>query len=248
MTQSKTDIFHYLDRNGIKGDFATSYGFGFDMKTAEVETKFTSTFRLSPNPFGLSEKEFEAVIIDYIYETTNIRVDSLLNIKKYSSINGLPFIIQVFTENTTIPTFTLAFAKVNGTMILTEEDKFQSLGNIEVIEGDLKFKGSSIASLGKLSKVCGSIYIRQFDPPYTCLESLGVLEYVGGDLVLKKSPVTNLGKLRYVGGNLNLRGTRVSSLRELEYVGGNLFLPRNKLGSLDTSGVVVKGNLKYFSN
>jgi hypothetical protein len=248
MTKSRTDIYHYLDQNGIRGNFFSSYGFGFNMEAVEVETKFSTKFKLAPNPFGLQDEEFEEIIIDYIFETTNIRVETLLKINQYSSIDGLPFIIQIFRESDTLPTFTLAFSKIKGTIVLIEEYKIQTLGNIEAIEGDLKFKGSSVASLGKLKKVSGSIYIRQFDPPFTKLQSLERLEYVGGDLVLKQSPITDLGMLRYVGGNLNLRNTGVSNLGELKYVGGNLFLPRSKKDELDTSGIQVVGNVKYFAN
>jgi DUF4097 and DUF4098 domain-containing protein YvlB len=103
----------------------------------------------------------------------------------------VPFLIQVFKDGEFHLTFTLAFKTINGTLILTDTDNIVSLGNIEIINGDLKLKGSSIQSLGKLKTVNGSIYIRQFDPPFTNLKSLENLEYVSGDLILKNSPVVD---------------------------------------------------------
>src|SRR5690606_36413969 len=248
MGDLKTEIYHHLDRNGIRGNFSVSLGVSFNVDEESVETKFPKTFRLSPNQFGLTCEEYESIILDYIYDTVNIRVDSLVNIDKYSSNAGLPFIIEIFKEGDYQPTFTLAFGTINGTLILTDTDKIVSLGNIEVINGDLKFKGSSIKSLGRLKFVNGSIYVRQFDPPFTNLTSLESLEDVSGNLILKSSPIENLGNLKRVGGTLNLRKTNISTLGKLEYVGGNLFLPKEKKEIIDISNVMVIGNIKYFIN
>ena len=247
MITSKTEIYRYLDQNGIKGDFSSSFGFEFNMESEEIETDFTTEFRLAPNPFGLDYTKFDSVVIDYIFDTTNIKLDTLIKINNFSAIDGLPFIIQIHMQGDSLPTFTLAFSIIKGTLVLTAEDKIKTLGNIEIIEGDLKFKGSSITSLGKLKKVSGSIYVRQYDPPFTYLKDLGVLEHVGGDLVLKQAPITDLGALKYVGGNLNLRNTKISNLGDLKYVGGNLFLPRTKKDEIDTSRIEIIGKLKYYA-
>jgi hypothetical protein len=248
MSDLKTQIYHHLDKNGIKGNFSVSMGVAFNVDERSVETRFPKTFRLSSNQFGLTDEEYEKIILEYIYDTVNIRIDSLVNIDKYSSNEGLPFIVEIFKDGDYQPTFTLAFGTINGTLILTDTDKIVSLGNIETINGDLKFKGSSIKSLGNLKTVNGSIYVRQFDPPFTNLASLENLEEVSGNLIVKSSPLVDLGNLKKVGGTLNLRKTNISSLGKLEYVGGDLFLPKAKKGILDASKVSVVGNLKYFSN
>jgi len=248
MNTSKTDIYRYLDQNGIKGDISSTFGFGYNMEAEEIESNFSTRFRLAPNPFGLDDTDFENIVLDYIFDTTNIKLETLIKINQYTNIEGRPFIIQIHKEGDSIPTFTLAFSIIKGTLVLTTEDKIETLGNIETINGDLKFKGSCIASLGKLKKVLGSIYVRQFDPPFTNLKDLGELEYVGGDLILKQTPIIDLGALKYVGGNLNLRNTQISNLGNLKFVGGNVFLPRSKKGELNISGIEIKGNLKYFAN
>ena len=223
-------------------------GVAFNVDERNVENKISKIFRLASNPYGLTNDEYETIILEYIYDTVNIRIDSLVNIDQYSSNEGLPFIVEIFKEGEYQSIFTLAFGTINGTLILTDIDKIVSLGNIEIINGDLKLKGSSIKSLGNLKTVNGSIYVRQFDPPFTNLTSLEHLEYVSGNLIVKSSPLVDLGNLKKVGGTLNLRKTNITTLSVLEYVGEDLFLPKAKKDIIDTSNVKVVGNLKYFSN
>ena len=248
MNDIKSHIYHHLDRYGFKGSFCASMGVAVNMDDIDVEYKFEKTFRLACNEFGLTNDEYEIIILDYIYDTVNIRLNSLVDIDKYSSHEGLPFIIEIFKVGENQSTFTLAFGIIDGTLYLTDTDKIVSLGNIETINGDLKLRGSSIKSLGNLKSVYGSVYVRQFDPPFTNLTSLEQLEYVSGDLILKSSPIIDLGNLKKVGGTLNLRKTRVETLCKLEYVGQDLFLPKAYKNILDTSNVQVGGNIKYFSN
>lgn len=248
MSDLQTQIYHHLDKNGFKGNFYISMGVVVDMEERSVETIFPKTFRISSNQFGLTDEEYEKIILDYIYDTVNIRIESLINLSNYSSIEGLPFIIEVLKIGDNQPIFSLAFETIDGTLCLTETDKIVSLGNIKTINGDQTFRGSSIKSLGNLQVVQGSIYVKQLDPPFTELTSLDNLEEVGGNLILKSSPLTELGNLNRVGGTLNLRKTNISSLGKLEYVGGDLFLPKEKKEILDTSKVTVVGNLKYFTN
>ena len=52
----------------------------------------------------------------------------------------------------------------------------------------------------------------------------------------------DLGELEYVGGDLSLRDTPVESLGKLAYVGGNLSLPMRLKDRIDLTSVIVKGN------
>lgn len=248
MKDTKYEIYKHLDKNGIKGHISVFMGVFYNSNDANIESRFPKIFRLAENQFGLTNEEYENIILDYIYDTVNIRINSLVNIDKYASNGGLPFIVEVFKDGDFYSTFTLAFGTINGSLFLSETDRIISLGNIETINGDLKFKGSSIESLGKLKFVNGSVYIRQYDPPFTNLTTLGNLEQVTGNLILKSSPLIDLGNLKKVGETLNLRKTNISNLGKLEYVGGNLFLPKAKKELLDTSKITIIGNLKYFSD
>ena len=244
----KTEIYHYLDKNGINGHFSISMGVAFNEETENVDTIFPKRFHLAPNCFDLTNDEYEKVILDYIFDTAGVRINSLVYIDNYSSVDGKPFILEIYRDGMYGATFSLAFKTIDGTLVLTDNDKIISLGNIEVINGDLQFRESSIQSLGNLKYVNGSVYIKQFAPPFTALKSLGKLEEVNGNLILKGSPLEDLGNLKKVLGTLNLCKTNVSTLRNLEYVKGDLFLPKAKKEILDTSKVNVIGNIKYFNN
>ena len=248
MSELRTRIYHHLDKNGFQGQFYVSMGVSVDVEEQNIKTIFPKTFRISSNSFGLTDKEYEKIIIDYIYETTNIQINSLVNLENYSSVEGLPFIIEIFKSGENRSSFSLAFGTIDGTLALTDTDNIVSLGNIETINGDLCFRGSKIKSLGNLKFIRGSFYINQFDTPFTYLTSVGKLEEVGGNLILKNSPVVHLGSLKRVGGTLNLRKTNIMCLSELEYVGGDLFLPKSKKETINVSKVTVGGNLKYFNN
>lgn len=248
MNQDKSDIYKFLDENGFKFHYSTPISLSFNFETLTPEFGPKMELHIDSPCFGFTTEDFEAIILDYIFDTTGIEIKSLKDITKYSTQNNLPFIIQVYRESDNSSTYTLAFGKVNGSLRISIDDKFESLGNIEEITNDLTFKESSVKSLGQLKKVGGSIYIRQFDPPFTNLESLDNLEFVGGNLILKGSPLKDLGKLKFVGGKLNLRKTNITSLGLLEYVGEDLFLPKSLKGIRDLERIIVLGNLKFFSN
>ena len=143
--------------------------------------------------------------------------------------------------------FYLAFENIPGSLTIRGRYKIKSLVNIKKVDGDLAFLGSEINDLGKLQIVTGSFWIGQFSP-FTNLQDLNDLEFVGKDLYLKGSPIKGLKKLKRVGGTLNLRGTKVESLGLLEYVGGNLYLPKELKGKFDLSNIIIKRNVRYYSS
>jgi len=63
----------------------------------------------------------------------------------------------------------------------TVHSKLKSLGNLEIIHGDLNLRYSDVEDLGKLKKVEGNVNLRD-----TNIKNLGLLEFVGGDLFLPK--------------------------------------------------------------
>jgi len=63
----------------------------------------------------------------------------------------------------------------------TVYSNIKSLGNLEIIGGDLSLRYSNVEDLGALKKVCGSVNLRD-----TNIKNLGLLEFVGGDLYLPK--------------------------------------------------------------
>jgi len=101
-----------------------------------------------------------------------------------------------------------------------------SLDNLVSVEGDVDLRFSDIESLGELKSVGGKLFL----PGY--MESIGNIQYVGGDVDLIQSNIKSLGDLRFVGGDLDIYGTEVESLGNLESVGGYLDLGNTDVKSL----------------
>jgi hypothetical protein len=248
MNTLKKEIYQFLDQNGFKYRTQMSVSIGFDTQLNAADVTPKTSIKFDTNTFGLSDQEFANVILEYIFDTTNIRINSFSELNQYRSLNGLPFIIPVFEDGSYYPTHTLAFGDIKGTLALSSDDQVASLGNIEKIQGDLNLKGTKLKSLGKLKEIGGSLYIRQLDPPFTYLTSLEKLEKVGHNLILKNSPIKTLNKLVSVGGKLNLRKTPIESLGLLSFVGGDLFLPRRIKDNIDITGINVLGKVKFFAD
>ena len=105
-----------------------------------------------------------------------------------------------------------------GGLNLSEIKGFDSLYNLERVEGSLDLFNTQIKDLGKLERVEGGLYLQN-----TQIKDLGNLEYVGGDLFLNNTQIESLGKLKHVGGYLSLHKTQIESLGKLEYVGGSIY-------------------------
>jgi GNAT superfamily N-acetyltransferase len=112
--------------------------------------------------------------------------------------------------------------------------KFESLGELEEV-GALNINFEYLTSLGNLKRITnGGLDIRS---KYR-LQSLGDLEYVGGDLTIRKT--IDLGNLKEVNGDLVIDAD-IQSLGQLESVAGDLEFERITDGPL---GPVDLGNLK----
>ena len=245
MNNLKKLIYEHFDRHGITGKFMAKIRLSFASNEENYSQSYKKVFIPQLNQFTLSEKEINQVIIDYIFDTTSYDIKSVNNLDKFSSINGLPFLLCL-NEASEEKTFSLAFGKIPGSVTIRSNHNIESLGNIEEINGDLGLIGSSIGSLGKLKKVSGSFWIAQFSP-YTNITDLNELEYVGGDLYLKNSPIRDLKNLKKVGGTLNLRSTRIESLGLLNSVRKNIYLPKELKDKFNLSDIFIGGKVKYFS-
>lgn len=247
MPIDKSYIYKHLDENGFSITRSVSIKLGYDFESSQLIGGTENKFQITSETFGYSTDEFEKIILDYIFDTTNVEIDSLNDLENYTSLNKLPFIIQTLNETNNNSFYSLAFGKIKGSLYITADETFESLGNISEVTGNITFRGSRIKSLGHLKKVGGSIFVRQFDPPYTALQSLDNLEFVGGNLILQNTPINDLGNLKYVGGTLNLRNTNIKSLSQVEFIGGNLFLPKQLKGQDLFHNVTIQGKIKYFA-
>jgi GNAT superfamily N-acetyltransferase len=112
--------------------------------------------------------------------------------------------------------------------------KFESLGELEEV-GDLEFDFDYLTSLGNLKRITnGDLDI----PKRYRLQTFGDLEYVSGDLTIRKT--IDLGNLKEVNGALVIDAD-IQSLGQLESVAGDLMFERITDAPL---GPVDLGNLK----
>ncbi|WP_276503399.1 hypothetical protein [Terrimonas pollutisoli] len=240
----KSKLYKQFDEEGIKGKRRSIVRLLMEPgETLETE-EFSDVFLPSTDYYNLSQDILEELIINYIYDTTSFELTSVQDLKKLKNINGVPFILELNSDNPDQTTYTLAKRLVHGSVTI-KSSKIISLGNIEEIDGDLALIGSSIQSLGKLRKVTGSLWVAQFHP-FTNLEDLANLEYVGKDLYLKSSPIKTLSNLSKVGRTLNLRNTSIESLGKLAYVGHCIYLPKSRKEFFDLTGIHINGKVRYY--
>jgi len=242
-------IYEYFDNNGIAGQHLSSVSYTFDMNeqnSSHVSEK--RLFRPNLSKFNLSASEADQIVLDYVYHTTNVKIQSTNDLIKMRSIEGKPFFLLLNEYERDKVKYCLAFGKIPGSVVFRNTDKVETLGNIVEICGDLGFSDSDIKDLGNLKRIDGSFWISQSGSTFTKLTSLQNIEYIGKDLNIKNSNISNLGKLKRVGGNLNLRETLVTDLGNVEYIAGNLLLPVELKGIIKTDNTVIQGKIKYFND
>lgn len=238
-------IYHYLDKNGIKGKHLGSLSVKMDMYSNEITSNTTSRiFEPNLSMFGLSKSQAEELIVDYVFDTLAVRISSVNDLMKMRSVNGKPFFLQLESVDNT--NYCLAQSIIPGSITIRQNDNIDSLGYIEEVKGDLGFIDSKINDLGKLKIVHGSLWFSNCRSGF--LKTLGVLEKVNGDLNLKYCNVTDLGNLTYVGGSLNLRQRDSFDLGALKFVGKNILISKNQFGKFNIDNIEVIGKVKYFED
>ena len=250
MEDFKQKIYKAFDKEGIKLKLVSKFCLTLDQETNETYTNSDLCYLPYPqqkDQLNLTNDQFVEMTIDYIYDTTSVRIKTLEDLENYSSINNLPFILKIneHDENATI--FSLAFGIIPGSITIRKEHKIFSLGNIEEINRTLGLSNTSISSLGKLRKVNGSFWI-SYHHENANIFDLNELEEVGGSLLLRGFPIKSLSKLKKVGGILNLRGTNIEDLGALEFVGEHLYLPKSKRDYFNFEKIYIGGKIKYFAS
>jgi len=130
----------------------------------------------------------------------------------------------------------------------------------ERIEGDFTYdQGLWRDSFTKLKRIGGNMAlwnvddsetkrVYDSDSPGLHLGSLGVLEYVGGDIQLHGAEhLIDTGELKNVGGDLDLYFVaNLERLSKLEFVAGNLLLPdRTSAFTKDTNLQIEAPRIRY---
>ena len=240
----KQEIYDYIDAHGFKGGVYKDFILSVEIEDNHLVSNSDSGKSFYPAlPFELSEEEQTAIIEEYIFDLTGKKVD-LNKINDYFHVNGVPFIVPINEHGER--GYSVAFKKIPGSLFIRGSYGINTLGQIEVIEGDLGLSDCNMQSLGNLTHVNGSVWTAQGATQFTLLKTLSPLIEVQGDCNLKMLPLQTLGTLKRVGGNLNLRNTFIESLGDLEFVGGNVLLSKHL--DLDFSKVKVEGKVKRYND
>ncbi|MBC7694522.1 MAG: hypothetical protein H7141_03655 [Burkholderiales bacterium] len=244
MDAFKQSIYKKLDTEGIKGTHLSSFSFSVNEYSAKMSTQERQrVFDPDLSEFGLSGPETEDFIIDYVYDTVNVKISSVNELMQMRSVNGKPFFLLLESSKTT---YCLALEKIPGAVTFRKDDGIISLGYIKEINGGLGFMDSTVNDLGTLKKVIGDFWV--WGDSVSQLTSLFNVEFIGGDLNLKKSQITDFGALTHIGGNLNLRGKEPFSFGNLKYIGKNLMLSKKYKDKFITEDINIIGKIKYFDD
>ena len=250
MGDLKQNIYRAFDTEGIKLKPISKFTLAFNIETNETDSNSAFSyipFQPQRDKFELTDTEFIDTVIEYIYDTTSVRIEKIEDLEKHPSIDNLPFILKINEYDNDATIFALAFGKIPGSVTIRKEHKILSLGNIIEIDGTLGLSNTSLSSFGKLKKVNGSLWI-SYHNPNSNLFDLNEIEEIGGSLLLRRFPIRTLSKLRKVGGILNLRGTNIEDLGALEFVGDHLYLPKSKQDYFNLDNIHIGGKVKYFAN
>ena len=252
----KHKIYKYIDKNGIPIRRIASISVTYKPNIYE-ENYLTDTLEHTLNnpqfsavpelPHDISETEMIQIVKEYIFDTTGIRINQIGQLLSNSSLNGNPFLL-VLNEHSGRQKVTLARKVIPGSLIIRDKYGnygFDSLGNIEVIRGDLGISDAPIKNLGNLRKIYKDFWITSYENDLQ-LQSLFPLKEVGGNVSIKEQNLKSLGSLEIVKGNLTIRQSNISDLGDLKFVGGNLLLRRDVFENFDFSKIEVKGKIKFF--
>ncbi len=251
-------IYKYIDKNGIpirrKGIVLVSYKpnvYNENYLPSDLQQNLNNPqFSLIPElPFEIKEDEMIQMVIDYVFDTTGVRIDDIGQLSSNPSYFSNPFLL-LLNEHSSKQKISLAKKIIPGSLILRYNFGnygFESLGKIEVIRGDLGVSDSQIKSLGNLRKVYKDLWIKSYEHPLQ-LNSLYPLSEVGGNVSIRDVGFNSLETLEIVKGNLNIRGTEISDLGNLKFVGGNFIAPRRLYENYNFSGIEIKGKVRLYND
>jgi hypothetical protein len=117
----------------------------------------------------------------------------------------------------------------------------KAIGNPKyILVGDVNLAGrKDISDLGNLVGVVGGLVLI-----WSSIESLGDLEFVGGELSLSHCEnIKTLGKLKRIEGDLVLHSSSIESLGELEFVDGDLWIEGANIQPSEINNVEVIGDI-----
>ena len=95
LSLNKKEYYNYIDKNGIPISEKSGISFTTDeLLSGKIDTRPKRFVELAL-PFQLDQDEQLQLVVDYIYDLTNIRISSLEELIAKKSLNGLPFILEL---------------------------------------------------------------------------------------------------------------------------------------------------------
>ncbi len=120
-----------------------------------------------------------------------------------------------------------------------EEDNL--FNYIEKIEGDADFSGCELKPFKNLTEIGGNVLLDN----YANLENFGSLKRIGGSLTLKECYLDSLGDLEYIGGNFVNKSEYIKNFGKVKEIGGDVDF--SEFDTTEIKGLErVRGNA-YFS-
>lgn len=255
----KTAIYKYIDEKGIPyRKMSSIMSINVDEYNHVNVDKNSYNFIQLCLPFFISEQEQINLVLDYIYDLTSFRVKNVNDLLKLKSLNNKPFILEILGKNLDYENkLYVAFRKIPGSLEIRGDQPYKdngieitTLGNIELVDGDLRIFASAVQDMGNLKVVNGDLLIcgdAKLTPNHSGIDSLSPLEKVQGGVMIR-GDVRSLGTLKYVGQNLSLRSSKVIDLGELAFVGKNVLISKYHESQYDFSKIKIGGKIMRYND
>lgn len=251
----ESQIYKYIDKKGIPFRKMTSTNI-IGNAYGIIKDSYPKQFIKIELPFELSQKQQINLVIKYIYDLTGFEVNDINDLLSLKSLYNKPFILELNEHSN--PILYVAFKKIPGSLIIRGDQKFKdngsetkTLGNIEIIKGDLGLSNTEILDLGNLKEIMGDFWFsgtEEFKINGFKIQTLSPLEKVIGSVSIRGNSLETLGTLEYVGKNLSLRFSNVKDLGQLKHVGGNLLLSKYNIEFYDLNKIEVKGKILSYND
>ncbi|PCJ81263.1 MAG: hypothetical protein COA49_06000 [Bacteroidetes bacterium] len=205
-----------------------------------------------PKEFSEGQTKDDQAALDYLTETTGFNFEDVSCIPERPLLNGHPFLIMLELEGEYHAKF--AEGILTGNLVIREKfhedgrlqlNFINSFGMINKVVGNVGIDGI-IKDFGELEEVEGDLWLSTH-LIHDQLKSISPLKKVTGNFNLKHT-MTSLKTLEFVGGNLNLRKTKITDISSLRFVGGNVLVSKSQLPNIDFSKVNIGGKLKSFND
>lgn len=269
-------IYNYIDSNGIQFYYNSNYSIKFQqnendiLQKIELESDPTlidivenseniiskhgpswTPHPILPDEFNLTQEEQEKIVIDWLFDTTGVKLKDFKKLLETPILNELPFLLII--EKDGKQKVILCKQVIDGNLTIRQKYKdgklqynwINTLGRIEQVNGDVYIE-NIMNNMGNLITISGNLIFSNY-VIQNLLESLYPIKVITGDLIMKNT-YASLGIIEEIGGNLNLRKSKVRDLGDLKKVGGNILISKCNIEYYDFSKIEVLGKIRCYND